>query len=105
MSAINSPRQRAIRKALRLLIPLASFADFSAIETAAREKGKKSLAPTDAAYLTTLAYIRHAYTDYDALRDEGYDQDSARHFVAPQVTDKLQDWGSSEQIRLKDGET
>ena len=102
VAVVNSPRQRAIKKALRALIPLAPFADFDEIEKATRDKTKRSLAPTDNAYLTTLSYIRHVYTDYDQLRDEGYDRDSARHFVAEVIEDKLREWGSNEGVRFND---
>ena len=30
-----------------------------------------------------------------ALRDEGYDHDSARHFVAGEIDLKLEEWGAS----------
>ncbi len=95
MVKANTPRQRAIHKALRALIPLTPYADFEPIAMAARAKHMRSLAPVDGAFLATVAHIRHVHTDYDDLRDEGYDHDSARFFVAEAIEEKLRDWGCS----------
>ena len=97
----NTPRQRAIHKALRELIPQVPYADFAAIATAARSRHMRDLTPINGAFLATIAHIRHQHTDYDELRDEGYDHDSARHFVADAIEEKLRDWGSSRGL---DGE-
>ena len=40
-----------------------------------------------------VAYVRHTFTDYDELLAEGYDADSARHFVAAGMDKILQAWG------------
>jgi hypothetical protein len=37
--------------------------------------------------------VRHTFTDYDELLAEGYDPDSARHFVAAGMDKILQAWG------------
>lgn len=94
----NTPRQKSIHKALRELIPLAPYADFEPIATAARAKHMRDLTPVNGAFLATVAHIRHRYTDYDELRDEGYDHDSARYFVADSIDEKLQEWGSSQRL-------
>ena len=98
----NTPRQKAIHKALRELIPLAPYADFEPIATAARAKHMRDLTPVNGAFLATVAYIRHVYTDYDDLRDEGYDHDSARFFVADEINEKLQDWGSPRRLKAEE---
>ena len=90
----NTPRQKAIHKALRELIPHAPYADFEPIALAARAKHMRDLLPVNGAFLATIAHIRHRYTDYDDLRDEGYEHDSARHFVAEDINEKLQEWGA-----------
>ena len=90
----RTPRQKAIHKALRALIPLAPYADFEPIAAAAHSRHMRDLTPVNGAFLATVAYIRHQYTDYDALRDEGYDHDSARYFIADDIEDKLHEWGS-----------
>jgi len=46
-----------------------------------------------AAWLSLVAYVRHVLTDYDALLREGYDQDSARFFVAAEIAAVLGKWG------------
>ncbi|MEP0944668.1 MAG: DUF2293 domain-containing protein [Rhizobiaceae bacterium] len=97
----NTPRQKAIHKAIRELIPLVPYADFLPIATAARAKHMRNLTPVNGAYLATVAHIRHQHTDYDELRDEGYDHDSARFFVAGDIEDKLREWGSTRGL---DGE-
>lgn len=91
-------KQKLQRDVLRKLIPGASFSDFDEIFTAMRSKHMASLDFAAAAYLATLAHIRHQHTQYDALRDEGYDHDSARHFIVEEVNEVLRDWGSTTQI-------
>lgn len=90
----NTPRQKAIHKALRELIPLAPYADFEPIAMAARSRHMRDLTPVNSAFLATVAHIRHQHTDYDNLRDEGYDHDSARFFVAGDIDEILREWGS-----------
>ena len=91
----NTPRQKNIHKALRELVPLVPYADFIAIATVARARHMRELTPVNGAFLATISHIRHEYTEYDALRDEGYDHDSARFFVAGAIEEKLKDWGST----------
>ncbi len=98
----NTPRQKSIHKALRALIPLAPYADFEPIATAARSKHMRDLTPVNGVFLATIAHIRHRYTDYDDLRDEGYDHDSARFFVADAIDEKLREWGSSQQLNREE---
>ena len=45
---------------------------------------------------TTVA--RHEYTDYDRLLVEGYDRDSARHFVREEINAQLAEWGCLRRI-------
>lgn len=94
----NSPRQRAIRKALTALVPHAPYADMVAIFDAARRRRLRDLAPPAAAFLATVAHVRHQHTDYDELRDDGYDHDSARHFVLDDINDVLTSWGGTRLV-------
>ena len=55
--------------------------------------GLKHAAPEEAAWLSLVAYVRHVFTDYDELLTQGYDQDSARFFVAEAMEAKLAGWG------------
>ena len=50
------------------------------------------------AWLSLVAFVRHRMTDYDVLLADGYDQDSARHFVRDAINQVLQDWGVRRRI-------
>ncbi len=91
---INSPRQRAIKDAMRILVPDAPFSDFNAIFEHAKSPHMRELSPVDAVWLAAISHIRHRHTDYDKLRDNDYDVASARHFVLDEINDVLFDWGS-----------
>ena len=95
-------RQKAVLDALRTLIPLAPMADFEPIVAATRARHLRTLAPRDAAFLITVAHIRHRHTEYDALLEEGYDTESARHFVLDDINATLRDWGSPRQLSPDD---
>lgn len=85
-------RQKEISKGLTLLIPLAPWADAEAIRQAAGQKHLKTLPPSVALWLATVAHIRHQHTSYDALLAEGYDRDSARFFVVDETNKVLTSW-------------
>ena len=46
--------------------------------------------------------MRHVFTDYDELLTQDYDQDSARHFVADEITAVLNDWGVRRRLSADD---
>ena len=52
----------------------------------------KTLPPTIAVWLATVAHVRHLHTDYEKLLAEGYDRDSARFFVVDQINEVLTRW-------------
>lgn len=85
-------RAREIGKALRLLVPLVPMADAEDIRDAAGAPHLRSLPPSTAVWLTTVAHVRHNHTAYDALLDEGYDRDAARHFVVDDINAVLTGW-------------
>jgi len=85
-------RRRAIDKALTLLLPIAPYADTEKIRTAAGSKHLKTLPPSIAVWLATVAHVRHEHTDYDRLLNEGYDRDAARFFVVDQINGWLTKW-------------
>lgn len=85
-------RQRAIAKALTALLPLAPYADTEAIRADANAVHLKSLPPSVAVWLATVAHVRHQHTDYERLLDEGYDRDSARFFVIDKTNEVLTRW-------------
>ncbi|MER9185285.1 DUF2293 domain-containing protein [Mesorhizobium sp. M0159] len=94
-------RRRAIAKALTALLPLAPYADMENIRADAGAVHMKSLPPSIAVWLATIAHIRHALTDYEKLLAEGYDRDSARFFVIEQTNIVLTRWRAT---RLLDDE-
>lgn len=89
---MTTNRQKALAKELGILIPSAPFSDCEPIKAAASSPHMKRLPLSIAVWLATVAHIRHRYTDYDLLRDEGYDKDSARFFVLEAINDKLTEW-------------
>ena len=91
-------RQKRIARALTALIPRAPFLDAEAIREAARGVHMRDLRPEGAVWLAAVARIRHEYTDYDALMDDGYDRDAARFFVLDDVNAVLDRWGAARHL-------
>lgn len=92
MKRPSTGRQRAIAKALTALLPVAPYADTERIRADASAPHLKTLPPTIAVWLATVAHVRHQHTDYEKLLEEGYDRDSARFFVVGQVNQVLTGW-------------
>jgi hypothetical protein len=83
-----------IEVALRRLAPRIPAHEFAAvIDHAVDSPGLNVATPETAAWLSLVAYVRHTFTDYDELLRDGYDQDSARFFVAEDMAAVLTDWG------------
>jgi len=92
-------RREALDAALRRLAPKIPPHEFSAvIDHALDSAGLKSAEPETAVWLSLVAYVRHAFTDYDALLAQGYDRDSARHFVADEMGEVLASWGVRQKL-------
>ena len=82
-----------IEQALMRLAPKLPPHEFGTVIDHARDSpGLKVASPENAAWLSLVAYVRHALTDYDALLAQGYDHDSARFFVAAEMQDILEGW-------------
>jgi len=92
MKAAPTGRRRAIAKALTALLPMAPYADMEKIRSDAGAVHMKTLPPTIAVWLATIAHVRHMHTDYERLLTEGYDRDSARFFVIGQTNAMLTRW-------------
>lgn len=88
----SARRMKDIAQALTLLAPRTPFYDAEQIREAAAAPHMRALTAENALRLALLAYIRHNYTDYDRLRDEGLDKDSALYWIRQQVIDKLNEW-------------
>ena len=87
-------RRASFEAALRRLAPKIPPHEFGAvIDHALDSAGLESAAPDTAAWLSLVAYVRHRFTDYDKLLAQGYDRDSARHFVAGEMTEIMKGWG------------
>jgi hypothetical protein len=85
-------RQRAIAKALTTLLPLAPYCDTEKIRADANQPHLKTLPPSVAVWLATVAHVRHAHTEYERLLGEGYDRESARFFVVGEINKVLTRW-------------
>lgn len=87
-------RREEIEAALRRLAPRIPSHEFSAVADHAEDShGLRAAAPATAAWLALVAYVRHVLTDYDDLLGQGYDRESARHFVADEIKAILVEWG------------
>ena len=92
-------RRADIEAALRHLAPRIPKHEFGAImDHALDSPGLQTAGPEAAAWLSLVAYVRHMFTDYDALLVEGYDVDSARYFVRGQITVILDRWGVRRRV-------
>lgn len=86
--------RKAIETALRHLAPKIPDHEFGAIaDHAIDSPGLHNAAPETAAWLSMVSFIRHVLTDYESLLEDGYDQESARHFVADDMRAVLNEWG------------
>ena len=96
-------RRDDIETALRNLAPRIPRHELGAVlDHAIDSAGLRTASPETAAWLSLVAYVRHVFTDYDALLGEGYDADSARFFVVDEIDGVLQEWGV--RRRLAEGE-
>ncbi|RUT97273.1 DUF2293 domain-containing protein [Mesorhizobium sp. USDA-HM6] len=95
-------RRRAIAKALTALLPLAPYADMEKIRADAGAAHMKTLPPTIAVWLATIAHVRHTHTDYEKLLAEGYDRDSARFFVIERTNEVLTRWRATRLLEEDD---
>ena len=92
-------RRHEVEAALRRLAPRIPDHEFGAVADHALDSpGLQRAAPEAAAWLSLVAYVRHTFTDYDALLAEGYDVDSARHFVLDGINDVLREWGARRKV-------
>jgi hypothetical protein len=92
-------RRAAVEAALRRLAPRLPRHEFEAVtDHALGSAGLRTAAPEAAAWLSLVAYARHVFTDYDALLEEGYDPDSARHFVRDGLNAALDGWGVRRRV-------
>jgi hypothetical protein len=92
-------RRDSIESALRNLAPKIPRHELGAVLDHAMDSvGLRTASPETAAWLSLVAYVRHVFTNYGALLDEGYDADSARFFVAGDMDEVLGSWGVRRRI-------
>ncbi len=92
-----------IEQALSLLAPRIPEYEAGAIADHAMDsRGLNCASAQTAAWLSMVAFVRHALTEYDSLLEEGYDQESARHFVAADIQAVLREWGVSRPLTPQD---
>jgi hypothetical protein len=92
-------KRNVIEDALRRLAPKIPPHEFGAVvDHALDSRGLRNATPENAAWLSLVAYVRHALTDYDDLLAQGYDQDSARYFVADEIGAVLSSWGAKRTL-------
>jgi hypothetical protein len=97
------PKRTEIEAALRRLAPgIPPHEAGAVVDHALDSRGLRTSAPETAAWLSLVAYVRHALTDYDDLLAQGYDQDSARFFVAGAIEAVLADWGVARRLATGD---
>jgi hypothetical protein len=88
-----------IEQALRALAPRIPAHEFAAVvDHACDSRGLATASAEAAAWLSLTSYVRHLFTDYDDLLDQGYDQDSARFFVADEMAAVLAAWGVRRRV-------
>ena len=96
-------RRGDIEAALRRLAPKIPAHEFMAVADHAMDStGLRQASPETAAWLSLVAYVRHVLTDYDELLGQGYDAESARHFVSADMDEMLSGWGVRRRIQDAD---
>jgi hypothetical protein len=96
-------RRAEIAAALRRLAPEIPAHEFGAVlDHAGDSPGLRSASAEAAAWLSLVAYARHVFTDYEELLQQGYDRDSARHFVAEEIDAVLREWGVTRRLGPED---
>lgn len=92
-------RREAVAAALAQVAPrLPEFETEAVIDRALASPGLRNARPDNAAWLALVAYARHVFTEYDDLLADGYDRDSARHFILDDLNAALAAWGSHRRV-------
>ncbi|GGK27776.1 DUF2293 domain-containing protein [Salinarimonas ramus] len=98
VGVVSGKRSRIADALDRLAPTIPEFERDAILDHALDSRGLSTATPENAAWLSMVSYVRHVLTDYDALLAEGYDRDSARHFVAAETTAILDSWGCRRRI-------
>jgi hypothetical protein len=103
LEVVRVTKRSAIETAIRALAPRIPSHELGSIADHALDSpGLRPASPETAAWLSMVAFVRHTLTDYDALLEEGYDHESARHFVADNMRAILTEWGVRRPLSSRD---
>jgi hypothetical protein len=92
-----------IEASLRRLAPRMPEHEFGAVvDHAIDSPGLSAASAETSAWLSLIAYVRHALTEYDDLLRQGYDRDSARYFVAEEIDAILASWGVARRLQSEE---
>lgn len=92
-------RKRLVEQAVLSLAPEIPVKDLAEVASHALHTAAfRRAAPETAAWLSLVSYVRHKFTQYDAMLRDGYDRDSARHFCLEPTNQVLHDWGGKRQV-------
>ena len=98
-------RDRLIAEALVRLLPAVPAYDRGEIVAhALSSPGLRTASPEAAAWLSAVAHIRHVHTDYQALLDDEWGLEAARHFTLEPINRILAAWGGRRRLRAEDDE-
>ena len=96
-------KRTEIEGSLSGLAPRIPKHEFEAtVDHAMASKGLSHASAETAAWLSLVAYVRHALTEYDDLLAQGYDHESARFFVAADINTILNSWGIRRKLTAAD---
>ncbi len=97
-------RRAAVEEAVRYFAPrIPRFEREAVCDHALMSRGLATAVPGTAAWLSLVAYVRHTFTDYYDLLAEGYDLESARHFVLDDINAVLSEWGARRMVEDDEG--
>ncbi|MEL6435925.1 MAG: DUF2293 domain-containing protein [Pseudomonadota bacterium] len=99
---MTTKRQKIVNETLTALAPMMPMEDGQKVRAMANRQRLRSLQAQTAVWLSLVAYIRHVHTDYDEMLDDGYDRDSARHFVLDDINDVIQHWQGTRFLTFED---
>lgn len=92
-------RRAILAERLRALAPLIPDADLEMIlDHCTASRSLRALPPGSAVRLAAVAHIRHRYTDYDRMLEDGYGPEAARHFTSAAIDEVLREWGATKRV-------
>ena len=95
-------QQKRLRESVKRYVPKAPLSDILEIEAIASAGHLRHLPLSIAIWQAITSHARHARTDYDILLQEGYDRESARHFVLEELNTVLEDWGCTRRVEMNE---